>query len=80
MAIPFDPLDPALPAPTGADGRIPVPREASVSEGSRETTEARFDRLLRDHGPALSRLAFGYEKVAAAREELIQEITLAATP
>lgn len=48
-----------------------------MSEGSRETTEARFDRLLRDHGPALSRLAFGYEKVAAAREELIQEIALA---
>lgn len=42
-----------------------------------ESVEARFDRLLREHGPALSRLAFGYEKLAAAREELVQEIALA---
>lgn len=42
-----------------------------------ESVEARFDRLLKEHGPALSRLAFGYEKLAAAREELMQEIGLA---
>jgi RNA polymerase sigma-70 factor (ECF subfamily) len=42
-----------------------------------ETVEARFDRILRTYGPALSRLAFGYEKLAAAREELTQEIALA---
>lgn len=39
--------------------------------------EERFDRVLREYGPALSRLAFGYEKVAGAREELMQEIALA---
>jgi RNA polymerase sigma-70 factor (ECF subfamily) len=48
-----------------------------VSEPARESAEARFDRILREHGPALSRLAFGYEKVAASREELMQEIALA---
>lgn len=42
-----------------------------------ESVGARFDRLLREHGPALSRLAFGYEKLEAAREELMQEIALA---
>jgi RNA polymerase sigma factor (sigma-70 family) len=42
-----------------------------------ESVEARFDRILREHGPALSRLAFGYEKLAATREELMQEIALA---
>jgi RNA polymerase sigma-70 factor (ECF subfamily) len=48
-----------------------------VSDRVTEAAEARFDRLLREHGPALSRLAFGYEKRAAAREELMQEIALA---
>jgi len=48
-----------------------------VSDDAREAAEARFDRILRDHGPALSRLAYGYEKIAAAREELMQEIALA---
>lgn len=48
-----------------------------MSEPSAESTEARFDRILREHGPALSRLAFGYEKLAAPREELTQEIALA---
>ena len=42
-----------------------------------ESVEARFDRLLGEHGPALSRLAFGYEKREAVRQELIQEIALA---
>lgn len=42
-----------------------------------ESVEARFDRLLREHGPSLSRLAFGYEKREAVRQELIQEIALA---
>lgn len=49
----------------------------SVSGDGRESVEARFDRLLREYGPALSRLAFGYEKLAASREELMQEIALA---
>jgi RNA polymerase sigma-70 factor, ECF subfamily len=48
-----------------------------VSESTGENREDRFDRILREYGPALSRLAFGYEKVAGAREELAQEIALA---
>jgi RNA polymerase sigma-70 factor (ECF subfamily) len=48
-----------------------------VSDSLSENTEDRFNRLLREYGPALSRLAFGYERVAAAREELTQEIALA---
>jgi len=55
----------------GRDGRTPPGERMS------ESTDARFDRLLREHGPALSRLTFGYEKVGAAREELMQEIALA---
>lgn len=39
--------------------------------------EEQFDRIVREYGPALSRLAYGYEKVAGAREELMQEIALA---
>jgi len=48
-----------------------------VTASTGENREERFDRILREHGPALSRLAFGYEKVASAREELTQEIALA---
>jgi RNA polymerase sigma factor (sigma-70 family) len=48
-----------------------------VTESIHESTEARFDRILREYGPALSRLASGYEKVAGARDELMQEIALA---
>jgi len=59
--------------------RPPLKIEASnlVSENLRDTTEDRFNRIMREYGPALSRLAFGYEKVAGAREELTQEIALA---
>src|SRR4029078_2287502 len=42
-----------------------------------ESVEARFDRILREHGPALSRLAFGYEMREAVRQELVREIGLA---
>jgi RNA polymerase sigma-70 factor (ECF subfamily) len=48
-----------------------------MSEKVGETTESRIDRILREYGPALSRLAYGYEKVNGAREELTQEIALA---
>jgi RNA polymerase sigma factor (sigma-70 family) len=48
---------------------------ASVSIS--EKTEQRFDRLMREYGLALSRLCFGYEKVASSRDELMQEIALA---
>jgi RNA polymerase sigma-70 factor, ECF subfamily len=53
------------------------PRGAALTGAAGESVEARFDRLLKEHGPALSRLVFGYEKIAAAREELMQEIGLA---
>lgn len=42
-----------------------------------ETTEQQFDRILHEYGAALSRLAFGYERLAGAREELVQDIALA---
>jgi RNA polymerase sigma factor (sigma-70 family) len=42
-----------------------------------DSIEDRFNRILREYGPALARLAFGYERVAGAREELTQEIALA---
>ncbi|HJS89263.1 MAG TPA: RNA polymerase sigma factor [Steroidobacteraceae bacterium] len=48
-----------------------------VSGKSGETAEERFERVLREYGPAWSRLASGYEKARAAREELVQEIALA---
>jgi RNA polymerase sigma factor (sigma-70 family) len=43
----------------------------------RETREARFDRILREYGPALLRLSYGYENRASVQEELMQEIALA---
>jgi RNA polymerase sigma factor (sigma-70 family) len=52
-------------------------RAHAMSQHQRETTKERFDRILREYGPALSRLACGYEKVASVREELMQEIALA---
>jgi RNA polymerase sigma factor (sigma-70 family) len=49
---------------------------AIVSE-RRHDLETQFDRILGEHGAAISRLAFGYETVASVREELVQEIALA---
>ena len=48
-----------------------------VDESLNEAREHRFDRILREYGPALSRLAFGYERNASARDELTQDIALA---
>ena len=48
-----------------------------MSEPIPETPDERFSRILREYGPALSRLAFGYERVPSVREELMQEIALA---
>ncbi|HBL30665.1 MAG TPA: sigma-70 family RNA polymerase sigma factor [Acidobacteria bacterium] len=39
--------------------------------------EQRFDRILREHGPALRRVAAAYEADPARREDLLQEICLA---
>src|SRR5271155_5838571 len=57
-------------------GRTDAPG-GDVNDKISESTDERLDRVLREYGPALSRLAFGYEKLPAAREELTQEIALA---
>jgi len=41
------------------------------------TPEDRYDRILRDHGSALRRVAAAYERDRARREDLFQEICLA---
>lgn len=43
----------------------------------RRALEQQFDRILAEHGPAISRLAFSYEAIAGIREELVQEIAMA---
>lgn len=47
-----------------------------VSETQR-ALEAKFSRILDEHGAAISRLAYSYEAVASIRDELVQEIVLA---
>ena len=42
-----------------------------------ERPEVRFGRLLQEHGPALNRLAAGYEWDPIERQDLLQEIALA---
>jgi RNA polymerase sigma factor (sigma-70 family) len=44
---------------------------------SRRALEERFERILGEHGAAISWLAYSYEAVAGIREELVQEIALA---
>lgn len=39
--------------------------------------EQRFERIMREYGPALSRLAASYEPGSSQREDLLQEILLA---
>ncbi len=43
----------------------------------RRELEQQFERILGEHGAAISRLAYSYEAVAGIREELVQEIALA---
>lgn len=70
-------LTPELRFP-GTISRSTAERESnSPILSTSEKTEQRFARILREYGPALLRLSFGYERVAAAREELAQEIALA---
>lgn len=47
-----------------------------VKETRREL-EQQFERILAEHGAAISRLAYSYEAAAGIREELTQEIALA---
>jgi RNA polymerase sigma-70 factor (ECF subfamily) len=54
-----------------------VAGQAAVVSKSRQNLEVQFDRILRQHGPAISRLASSYEAVASEREELAQDIALA---
>lgn len=51
--------------------------EATHVSEARRQLEQQFERVLREHGPALARLAAGYEANASTREELVQEIALA---
>jgi RNA polymerase sigma-70 factor (ECF subfamily) len=53
------------------------PKPATLVSELRSTLEEQFDRILREHGPAISRLASSYEAIASTREELIQDIALA---
>jgi RNA polymerase sigma factor (sigma-70 family) len=39
--------------------------------------EQQFERILREYGAAISRLAYSYEAIAGIREELVQEIAFA---
>ncbi len=64
--------------------QIPTMRERetdagpnSLNQNVTDTRENKLDRILSEYGPALSRLAFSYERDASAREELLQEIVLA---
>lgn len=49
----------------------------TLMKESRGALEEQFDRILGEHGPAISRLAYSYEAIASIREELMQEIALA---
>jgi RNA polymerase sigma-70 factor, ECF subfamily len=51
--------------------------EAPIVSENRRALEKQFDRILSEHGPAISRLAFSYEAVASIREELVQDIAVA---
>src|ERR1700691_3871959 len=51
--------------------------QVEVMSESRRALEERFERILGEHGAAISRLAYSYEAVAGIREELVQEIAFA---
>jgi RNA polymerase sigma factor (sigma-70 family) len=59
------------------DGLQVANRAGLVSEKSKSASEERFERIMREYGPAVSRLAASYEAVASGREELVQDIALA---
>ena len=48
-----------------------------VSTEVATTQDENFERILREYGPALSRLAASYEPITALKDELLQEIALA---
>jgi RNA polymerase sigma factor (sigma-70 family) len=51
--------------------------QVTVVSERRHGLEAQFERVLREYGAAISRLASSYEAVVGVREELEQEIALA---
>jgi RNA polymerase sigma-70 factor (ECF subfamily) len=55
----------------GVDSRART--EASLARD----LETQYDRILRDHGPALRRVAAAYEADPSRREDLFQEVCLA---
>ena len=48
-----------------------------MDTAERGGAEARYERLLRDHGPSLRRAVAGYEADPARREDLFQDVCLA---
>jgi len=52
-------------------------RRVGLVGETRRTLEQQFERILGEHGAAISRLAYSYETVAGIREELVQDIALA---
>ena len=57
--------------------KAPLASQVALVSETRRALEQRFERILGEHGPAISRLAYSYEAVAGIREELVQEIALA---
>ncbi len=57
----------------------PGATEAALMEGAvkRREWEEHFERLMHEHGAAVVRLASAYERNAASRDDLVQEIALA---
>jgi RNA polymerase sigma factor (sigma-70 family) len=58
------------------DSPYPV-NPANVARAEVTTLEHKFDRIMREYGPALSRLATSYEPIPIRREDLLQEIAVA---
>lgn len=58
------------------DSPYPV-NPANVARAEVTPLEHAFDRIMREYGPALSRLASSYESVPSRREDLLQEIAMA---
>jgi RNA polymerase sigma-70 factor (ECF subfamily) len=61
----------------GYSAKVRFAEEVIFVSERRRDLEPQFDRILREHGAAISRMAFGYEAVASVREELVQDIALA---
>ena len=59
----------------GVDGAWP--RSGPIAAAVPGLSERDFERVLRDYGPALRRLAAAWEREPAAQEDLVQEILLA---